>query len=66
MEAAEVIHVHRHDIVIAALVAVNPPYEHLLCGSAIVESVVDDATIRAVLDATNRWLAPSTRDSDAR
>lgn len=54
--AAEVARVGTADVVIVTLVCVDPPHEEHLVGSAIVYQQADDATVRAVLDATNRRL----------
>jgi hypothetical protein len=53
-----------HDVVVVLLVAVDPPYERHLAGSAIVHQHADDAVVRAVLDATNRRLPHLARDHD--
>jgi hypothetical protein len=54
--AAEVSRVGRDDVVVVTLVCVDPPHEQRLVGSAIIHQQTDDATVRAVLDATNRRL----------
>ena len=68
IDAARVLRVGDDQVVVVTLVAVAPPPEHRLAGSAIVRAqVVDDATVRAVLDATNRrleYLAPRTDPED--
>jgi hypothetical protein len=61
VEAAEPVRVGENEIVVVTLVAVDPPDEHRLAGSAIVRQHIDDATVRAVLDATNRWLTKLDR-----
>jgi hypothetical protein len=53
-----------HDVVVVVLVAVDPPREQHLAGSAIVYQHPDDAVVRAVLDATNRRLPNLARDRD--
>lgn len=52
------------DVVVVLLVSVDPPHERHLSGSAIVHQHVDDAVVRAVLDATNRRLPHLSRDRD--
>ena len=54
-----------HDVVVVSLVYVDPPLEHHLTGSAMLHHNADDATVRAVLDATNRRLRAS-RDTARR
>ena len=55
-----------HDVVVVSLVYVDPPLEHHLTGSAMLHHNADDATVRAVLDATNRRLGHlATRRDDA-
>lgn len=54
--AAEVVRVGTDDVAVVTLVSLDPPNEQRLAGSAIVSQQVDDATVRAVLDATNRRL----------
>jgi hypothetical protein len=54
--AAEVARVGSDDVVIVTLVCVDPPHEQRLVGSAIVYQQLEDSTVRAVLDATNRRL----------
>ena len=61
IEAAEQMNVGGSDVIVVTLVAVDPPDEHRLAGSAIVREHVDDATVRSVLDATNRWLTKLER-----
>jgi hypothetical protein len=56
VEAARSVRVGTDDVLIVTLVDVDPPHEQRLAGSAIVHAQVDDATVRAVLDATNRRL----------
>lgn len=61
VDAARSLPVGDDQVVVVTLVSVAPPQEHRLAGSAIVRTQVDDATVRAVLDATNRrleYLAP--------
>lgn len=59
IDAVRALHVGDAEVVVVTLVSVAPPQEHRLVGSAIVRTQVDDATVRAVLDATNRrFLAP--------
>ena len=55
-QSTEIVRVGAHDVVIVTLVYVEPPLEYHLTGSAIVHHNPDDATVRAVLDATNRRL----------
>jgi hypothetical protein len=57
VDSAQVVRAGTHDVVVVALVYVDPPLEHHLTGSAMVHSNPDDATVRAVLDATNRRLS---------
>jgi hypothetical protein len=56
LEAAQVARVGTDDVLVVTLIDVDPPGEHRLAGSAIVHTQIDDATVRAVLDATNRRL----------
>lgn len=63
---AELTRVGSADIVVVALVLVEPPLELQLTGSAIVHHALDDAVVRGVLDAVNRrlpHLAPDRDDS---
>lgn len=53
-----------HDVAVVVLVSLDPPHEQHLAGSAIVHQHIDDAVVRAVLDATNRRLPNLTRDHD--
>ena len=53
-----------HEVVVALLVNVDPPFEQHLAGSAVVQQHVDDAVVRAVLDATNRRLPFLAREHD--
>ncbi|HZP28237.1 MAG TPA: hypothetical protein VFC99_04750 [Acidimicrobiia bacterium] len=57
VDSAQVVRAGTHDVVVVSLVYFDPPIEHHLTGSAMVHSNVDDATVRAVLDATNRRLS---------
>jgi hypothetical protein len=57
VDSAQIVRAGAHDVVVVALVYVDPPLEHHLTGSAMVHSNPDDATVRAVLDATNRRLS---------
>jgi hypothetical protein len=61
IEGAKQVSVGESNIVVVTIVAVDPPDEHRLAGSAIVRQHIDDATVRAVLDATNRWLTKVER-----
>jgi len=61
---ADVTRAGSHDVVVVVLVSVDPPHERHLSGSAIVYQHVDDAVVRAVLDATNRRLPHLVRDHD--
>ncbi|MFA5885596.1 MAG: hypothetical protein WDA60_17225 [Acidimicrobiia bacterium] len=61
---ADVTRAGAHDVVVVLLVSVDPPHERHLSGSAIVYQLVDDAVVRAVLDATNRRLPHLVRDHD--
>ena len=61
---ADVTRAGSHDVVVVVLVSVDPPHERHLSGSAIVHQHVDDAVVRAVLDATNRRLPHLVRDHD--
>jgi hypothetical protein len=61
---ADVTRAGAHDVVVVLLVSVDPPHERHLSGSAIVHQHVDDAVVRAVLDATNRRLPHLVRDHD--
>lgn len=64
VDTAQVTRTGAHDIVVVVLVSVDPPFEHHLSGTAIVRQHPDDATVRAVLDATNRRLPHLARDFD--
>lgn len=64
VDTADVARVGNHDVVVVVLVSVDPPYERHLSGSAIVHQHADDATVRAVLDATNRRLPHLARDHE--
>lgn len=58
VEAASVVRLGEHDVAVAVLAVVVPPYEEVVSGSAPVRaSGVDDAVARAVLGASNRRLA---------
>jgi hypothetical protein len=65
VDSAQIVRAAAHDVAIVTLVYVDPPLEHNLTGSAMVHGNADDATVRAVLDATNRRLAhlAARRDS---
>jgi hypothetical protein len=63
LETVQVVPVGSHSLVVTLLSSVQPPSEHHLVGSAIVRSTVDDATVRAVLNATNRRLPHLARDA---
>jgi hypothetical protein len=56
VDSAQVVRAGSHDVVVVSLVYVDPPLEHHLTGSAMLHNNADDATVRAVLDATNRRL----------
>jgi hypothetical protein len=53
LDAAQITRIGAADVVVVTLIDFDPPHEQRLAGSAIVHSQVDDATVRAVLDATN-------------
>ena len=57
VDGAAVGRVGAEEVVTVTLVAVDPPYERHLVGSAILHHQLDDAVARAVLDATNRRLS---------
>ena len=57
VDAAQQLSVGDHHIVVVTLVYADPPHQQRLVGSAIVSQSVDDAIVRAVLDATNRRLS---------
>ncbi|HEY3096202.1 MAG TPA: hypothetical protein VGK05_05145 [Acidimicrobiia bacterium] len=59
LDSAQILRVGANDVAIVALVAVMPPHEEVVSGSAIVHQNQDpsDAVVRAVLDATNRKLS---------
>ena len=63
LETVQVTPVGNHSLVVALLSSVQPPSEHHLVGSALVRSTIDDATVRAVLNATNRRLPHLARDA---
>jgi hypothetical protein len=66
VDSAQVVRAGSHDVVVVSLVYVDPPLEHHLTGSAMLHHNADDATVRAVLDATNRRLGHlATRRDDA-
>jgi hypothetical protein len=56
VDSAQIVRAGAHDVVVVSLVYVDPPLEHHLTGSAMLHTSADDATVRAVLDATNRRL----------
>jgi len=59
VDAAQILRVGGHDVAVVTVVHVEPPREQLLSGSAVVLRAQDaQAVVRAVLDATNRRLAP--------
>lgn len=57
LEAAQELRVGNDHVLVVTLIAADPPRQQLLVGSAVVHHLVDDAAVRAVLDATNRRLA---------
>jgi hypothetical protein len=62
---AELIRVGNLEVALVTVVAVDLPLEQHLAGSAIVRHGVDDAIVRAALDAVNRRLAlPSPEPAD--
>jgi hypothetical protein len=66
VDSAQIVRAGSHDVVVVSLVYVDPPLEHHLTGSAMLHNNADDATVRAVLDATNRRLPHlATRRDDA-
>jgi len=57
IESAQIVRVGVHDVAVVTVVAVQPPEEHVISGSAVVRLHQEqDAVTRAVLDATNRRL----------
>jgi hypothetical protein len=54
--AAETTRIGSDDVVVVTLDCVDPQQEQRLAGSAIVYEQIDEPTVRAVLDATNRRL----------
>lgn len=57
VDAAQIVRVGVHDVAVVSIVAVSPPDEYVMSGSAVVRLGQDqDAVARAVLDATNRRL----------
>jgi hypothetical protein len=65
VDSAQVVRAGTHDVVVVSLVYVDPPLEHHLTGSAMLHTNADDATVRAVLDATNRRLSHLAARRDA-
>jgi hypothetical protein len=65
VDSAQVVRAGTHDVVVVSLVYVDPPLEHNLTGSAMLHTNADDATVRAVLDATNRRLSHLAARRDA-
>ncbi len=66
VDSAQIVRAGSNDVMVVSLVYVDPPLEHHLTGSAMLHNNVDDATVRAVLDATNRRLPHlATRRDDA-
>jgi len=57
VETAQVVKIGADDVLIVTLVCLEPPHEQRLTGSAIVRQHLDDAAVRAALDATNRRLS---------
>jgi hypothetical protein len=64
IEAAQQVRVGGDDVLLLTLVCLDPPSQERLVGSALVRQLPDDATVRAVLDATNRRLPFLARSSD--
>jgi hypothetical protein len=64
IEAAQQVRVGGDDVLLLTLVCLDPPSQERLVGSALVRHLPDDATVRAVLDATNRRLPFLARSSD--
>lgn len=57
VDSAQVVRVGTQDVAVVTVVAVQPPEEHVISGSAVVRLHQEqDAVARAVLDATNRRL----------
>lgn len=57
IESAQVVRIGVHDVAVVTVVAVAPPEELVIAGSAVVRLHQEaDAVARAVLDATNRRL----------
>lgn len=56
VDASQQLSVGDHHVVVVTLVYADPPHQQRLVGSAIVQQSLDDAIVRAVLDATNRRL----------
>jgi hypothetical protein len=65
IDTAQELHVGDHHVVVITLVYADPPHQQRLVGSAIVNQSLDDAIVRAVLDATNRRLPYLTSDRAA-
>jgi len=66
IDAAQQLQVGDHHVVVVTLVYADPPQQQRLVGSAIVHQSLDDAIVRAVLDATNRrlpFLTPNRSDA---
>lgn len=57
VESAQIVRVGIHDVAVVTVVAVVPPEEHVISGSAVVRLHQEpDAVARAVLDSINRRL----------
>lgn len=57
VESAQIVRIGVHDVAVVTVVAVQPPDEQVIAGSAVVRLHQEqDAVARAVLDATNRRL----------
>jgi len=57
VDSAQVVRIGVNDVAVVTVVAVAPPDEHVISGSAVVRLHQEqDAVARAVLDATNRRL----------
>ena len=56
LDSVTTVQVGTHDLVVVVVAQSDPPLEHLLSGSTLVRGSVEDAVVRAILDATNRRL----------
>lgn len=54
VDAADVVRVGSYDVAVVTLIRSDPPDEHSLCGSAILNAGVEEAATRAVLDTRER------------